>query len=389
MHSKRSHFKTFLMFLFCLVFGIALIVPLSSVAWGYIRTVQDTLEPPVAVDAPPIGPAATIRAAQPPRPTGNRLSFSQAPANPLGTTLVAPTSRVAGFAVSDPMDSFVKKIRDAKSEDDKQDAIEDARATLEKQYDRYLEGYQKQVDEMEARMQKLRDQLEKRKNAKDRLVDLKLEMLLSKADGLGWPEVNRRFPTAPTASPGWPSTTVGPFPSSSQPQLAVRPSGLTTATPPLAVSPNRPSALPALNATPPNMTNRFASQGIPPKATLATTPRTVIRSFDAYFEKGISLLEDEKYTEFLDSYLDRKTFLKSLESKTLSELANDFKNNDSQLVLDLFKTAARRPAQNFRADSRELTWELQIDGKSEELNLIRDKDGSKWYFRLQNSDEEQ
>ena len=47
------------------------------------------------------------------------------------------------------------------------------------------------LDEIAAlaeRLDKLRGQLVKRKDAKSRMVELKLEMVLSQADGLGWPD---------------------------------------------------------------------------------------------------------------------------------------------------------------------------------------------------------
>ncbi len=73
---------------------------------------------------------------------------------------------------------------------------------LERQYDQHLTHQVQQMAELENRLEKLREQLERRQAAKTKLVELKLELLLSQADGLGWPE-------APPSDPFGRSTNVG------------------------------------------------------------------------------------------------------------------------------------------------------------------------------------
>jgi len=58
---------------------------------------------------------------------------------------------------------------------------------LSNQYDQHLSRHEQQVEELEARVAKLRQQLERRQAAKAKLVELRLELMLSQADGLGWP----------------------------------------------------------------------------------------------------------------------------------------------------------------------------------------------------------
>jgi len=72
---------------------------------------------------------------------------------------------------------------------------------LGQQYDQHLAAQVKQMADLENRLEKLREQLERRQAAKTKLVELKLELLLSQADGLGWPE-------APPSGP-FGSTNVG------------------------------------------------------------------------------------------------------------------------------------------------------------------------------------
>jgi hypothetical protein len=81
-----------------------------------------------------------------------------------------------------------KKYQTSDSEDDKSKAKQGMREILGQQYDAFLETQDKQIEELEARIEELRSKLAKRREAKDRMVDLKLEMLISEADGLGWPD---------------------------------------------------------------------------------------------------------------------------------------------------------------------------------------------------------
>ena len=67
-------------------------------------------------------------------------------------------------------------------------ATAELKAGLEKQYDAFIEGQAKQITHLEERLQKLKEQLEKRRGAKERMVELKLQMVLSQADGLGFPD---------------------------------------------------------------------------------------------------------------------------------------------------------------------------------------------------------
>ncbi len=59
---------------------------------------------------------------------------------------------------------------------------------LNKQYEAHVEQYEQQIAGLESRLAKLRDHVQKRRDAKNRLVALKLELLLSQAEGMGWPE---------------------------------------------------------------------------------------------------------------------------------------------------------------------------------------------------------
>lgn len=85
------------------------------------------------------------------------------------------------------LDSSIEKLKQAESEDDKDAAKKEITKELEKQYDVFLAQNEKSLDQLRARLEELEKQLQKRKDAKERLIELKLELLVSQAEGLGWP----------------------------------------------------------------------------------------------------------------------------------------------------------------------------------------------------------
>lgn len=108
---------------------------------------------------------------------------------------IAATPRISDNPIqqqaSRDLRNALRKLQKAESDDDKSDAKSEIKEALEGQYDAFLEQNQAQVDALFDRLKALEEQLERRRDAKDRLVKLKLEMLVSQAEGLGWPADNR------------------------------------------------------------------------------------------------------------------------------------------------------------------------------------------------------
>lgn len=76
--------------------------------------------------------------------------------------------------------------------DEKEKARKALSEILEKQFSRDLERREKEVAQLELRVKKLRTQVEKRREAKEKIIDLRLDTIEQEAEGLGFPE------TAPT-----------------------------------------------------------------------------------------------------------------------------------------------------------------------------------------------
>jgi hypothetical protein len=81
----------------------------------------------------------------------------------------------------------VEKLKSAKSDADKTNATNEISKLLEKSFQRDLERREHEIAQVEARVKKLRDQIEKRKKAKDDILNLRLKTIVNEADGLGFP----------------------------------------------------------------------------------------------------------------------------------------------------------------------------------------------------------
>jgi hypothetical protein len=81
----------------------------------------------------------------------------------------------------------VEKLKSAKNDAEKTSATSEISKLLEKSFQHDLERREHQVSDIEARVKKLRDQIEKRKKAKDEIVSLRLKTIVNEADGLGFP----------------------------------------------------------------------------------------------------------------------------------------------------------------------------------------------------------
>lgn len=77
--------------------------------------------------------------------------------------------------------------READTDEERDEAKTKLSEALGEEYDAILEQHAKHLAQMEERLEKLRGQLEKRRDARDDMVEMRVEALTSEADGLGWP----------------------------------------------------------------------------------------------------------------------------------------------------------------------------------------------------------
>lgn len=90
----------------------------------------------------------------------------------------------------------VAQYKQADNAEARQREQENIAAILGAHYDSYLKSQEEQIQQLEERVVKLREQFDRRRDAKQRLLELKLEMIISQAEGLGWPG-DPQIPTEP------------------------------------------------------------------------------------------------------------------------------------------------------------------------------------------------
>jgi chromosome segregation ATPase len=85
------------------------------------------------------------------------------------------------------LQTAVEKLRTAKEGPEKEAATKEVMQQLEKSFTSDLERREQEVSEIESRVKKLRDQIEKRKKAKDEIISLRLKTIINETQGLGFP----------------------------------------------------------------------------------------------------------------------------------------------------------------------------------------------------------
>jgi hypothetical protein len=135
------------------------------------------------------------------------------------------------------IDAAMNKIREARSDMEKQVARYALREVLAQVFAADMEAREKQAKEIETRLAKLRQQYQAREKIKDEIIGLQLQVLEKDAAGLGFPDAKPRL-TAPDKSlrsPG--DSSRNPdimWRSPNTPASGVRPPGPTTKDRPLA-----------------------------------------------------------------------------------------------------------------------------------------------------------
>ena len=133
---------------------------------------------------------AQVQDEEVPRPAVQaRPSFPFEPSPPTPGQLAIPqpvflTPQVRGQS---ELSKAIAQLKASETESDRENAEDAMRSALSEDYDASLDKYEEYLEQMEAKIKQLKNQLEKRRQAKMELVDLRLQMLVNEANGLGWP----------------------------------------------------------------------------------------------------------------------------------------------------------------------------------------------------------
>ena len=88
-----------------------------------------------------------------------------------------------------------KAVRQAKSEDQRSTAIDTLTKLLRDDYDDRLGGYDEYLNQLEEKLVEMRSKVQKRREARDEMIKLRIKVLEAEAEDLGWPErMSGRFP---------------------------------------------------------------------------------------------------------------------------------------------------------------------------------------------------
>ena len=80
-----------------------------------------------------------------------------------------------------------RELKAKESDAEKSDLQDEIRELLESEYDRHLGKQQTKLAEMELRLDKLRQQFNKQKESKEKLVEMRMTSIVSDAEGISWP----------------------------------------------------------------------------------------------------------------------------------------------------------------------------------------------------------
>jgi hypothetical protein len=96
----------------------------------------------------------------------------------------ATTQEDAGL--EDEAGQLIKQLGEAKSDGDRDKVRTKLGEILEKQFDRRQKRHEKEIEELEAQVRKLRDLVQKRQDNRREIIARRLDQILKESQGLGW-----------------------------------------------------------------------------------------------------------------------------------------------------------------------------------------------------------
>jgi hypothetical protein len=181
--------------LFAFVLGTGTLLTLSQV-WGQLPGPAPAGDDQHPLAQPPAGPVA-IEPLDPPAPPeapetlGGMGGFGVGVSHGgFGRRGGQHSHRLSEAEIKDleALHQAIGKLKSAKNDTEKAAVTKQISQLLDKSFERDMQRREKQISDVEARIKKLRDQIEKRKKAKDDIVSLRLKTIVNEADGLGFPE---------------------------------------------------------------------------------------------------------------------------------------------------------------------------------------------------------
>jgi hypothetical protein len=211
-------------------------------------------------------------------PDVNSNSFAPPEADPFDTRPIRVNSpaivregkqfKIRMGAPNDSRDAIrqiAEKLRDADSDEEKDNAQAELRRLLTDYFEKDMQRRKTELDEMEKRLARLRDQLSRRHTKMDEIVDLQIKVLINEADGMGF------FSSGPAPFERRIDGLLGGNPQNRDPYFYAP--NLSPSLPPVMVdAANVPIGPPNAPAAPPAATLPATVQAAPPALSPAPTP---------------------------------------------------------------------------------------------------------------------
>ena len=107
------------------------------------------------------------------------------------------------FQMQNQAQQLAKKLAAAEKEDEKKDLRKKLTDVLNQQFDAHAKEQEKELDDLEKQVSKLRETLKKRQANKDKIVERHIDQMVQDAEGLGW--------STPSSAPRAPGALGGGF----------------------------------------------------------------------------------------------------------------------------------------------------------------------------------
>lgn len=143
--------------------------------------------------APPVSarPQNLIRAVD----MGSLEPVQAGPAvDPYGVTVFRTDAGTSAQVQVNPTSAAVQKYQTAETDEARAAAEKELREAVTEQFELLVKEREEQIADLQARLAKLTEQLQKRRDAKDQIVDLRVQVLINEAKGLGFhPDAGSSF----------------------------------------------------------------------------------------------------------------------------------------------------------------------------------------------------
>ncbi len=148
---------------------------------------EPTLEEPIRVNRPLADANGAIR----PSSSFSVSTYGPTQMNPDGSIVSYTAQPLFGFPVPSKIQKLMDQLREANDDSKKAELTKELESIIVAAFDDDLKSRETDLKKLEERLAKLRNQLNRRKEAKAEIIQLQLKVMVNEAEGLGFSGVSR------------------------------------------------------------------------------------------------------------------------------------------------------------------------------------------------------